>query len=102
MNQSQFDSYSSDAEVVNNATPAKTLTDPSEASDSLFKGKDALGVEYSFKIYPVKEDDRGKESCIVVFYGHQTRIEMLFQGRANKDMVKNRLVRLGYFFKKHS
>ncbi len=102
VNQNQFDSYSSETEVISNATPAKTLSDPKEVKYNLFKGKDGMDIEYSFKIHPLQENEKGKKYCMVVFYGHQTRIEMLFYDGTSKDGVKNRLARLGYFFKKIS
>ena len=100
VNQNQFDSYSSETEIISNATPAKTLSEPKELPGNLFKGKDGMDIEYSFKIHPIKVDEKGKKYCMVVFYGHQTRIEMLFHDGTNKEGVKNRLARLGYFFKK--
>ena len=102
MNQNQFDSYSSETEAISNATPAKTLSEPKEVSKDLFKGRDGMDVEYSIRIHPLKENEKGKMYCIAVFTGHQTRIEMLFQDGTSKDGVKNRLARLGYFFKKLS
>jgi hypothetical protein len=102
VNQNQFDSYSSETEAISNATPAKTLSDPKEVSKNLFKGKDGMDVDYSFKIHPMQVNEKGKNYCIAVFTGHQTRIEMLFYDGTSKEGVKNRLARLGYFFKKIS
>lgn len=102
MNQNQFDSYSSETEAISNATPAKTLSDPKEVSKNLFKGKDGMDVDYSFKIHPMQVNEKGKNYCMAIFTGHQTRIEMLFYDGTSKEGVKNRLARLGYFFKKLS
>ncbi len=102
VNQNQFDSYSSETEAISNATPAKTLSDPKEVSKNLFKGKDGMDVDYSFKIHPMQVNEKGKKYCMAIFTGHQTRIEMLFYDGTSKEGVKNRLARLGYFFKKIS
>jgi len=102
VNQNQFDSYSSETEAISNATPAKTLSDPKEVSKNLFKGKDGMDVDYSFKIHPMQVNEKGKKYCMAIFTGHQTRIEMLFYDGTSKEGVKNRLARLGYFFKKLS
>ncbi len=102
MSQSQSDSYSSDSELIRNATPAKTLSEPVKISNALYQGMDGMKIPYRINVHTEYEVVKHKLKFNVSFTGHQTRIEMIFKGEPDLQEIKARLDRLGFLFKKVS